>query len=127
MTLILSVIVASFAAFCLWLTVRIVNRRERWAKWTAAGMLIAIGVGYPLAFGPVCRYFSTVPISDDTPPDWLMLLYAPCGRLVHGGPEIIRAPFVQYLTLWIPEHSLYRNCFIVPIDASSFALIKKAE
>jgi hypothetical protein len=27
------------SAFCVWLAVRIVNRRERWAIWTLAGLL----------------------------------------------------------------------------------------
>jgi hypothetical protein len=48
MSIVLSVLaVASvaFAAFCIWLGVRIVNRKERWAKWTLAGALI---VGCPL-------------------------------------------------------------------------------
>ncbi len=40
-----------FAAFCVWLTVRIVNRRERWAKRLAWG-LIAISAIYPLSSGP---------------------------------------------------------------------------
>src|SRR5262245_39771496 len=34
MTLLLPTLAASFAAFCVWLTLRIVNRKERWAKWT---------------------------------------------------------------------------------------------
>jgi hypothetical protein len=32
----------AFAAFCVWLTVRIVNRRERWAIWTAAGLVVVL-------------------------------------------------------------------------------------
>jgi hypothetical protein len=32
MVLVLSIFGVSFAAFCVWLTVRIVNRKERWAK-----------------------------------------------------------------------------------------------
>jgi len=32
---------AVVAAFCVWLTVRIVNRRERWAKWTLAFAIVA--------------------------------------------------------------------------------------
>lgn len=40
---------AAFAAFCVWLTVRILNRREGWAKRTAAGLMIAL-VMYPLSF-----------------------------------------------------------------------------
>ena len=39
MTLFLSTLAVAFAALCVWLTVRIVNRRERWAKWTLAGAI----------------------------------------------------------------------------------------
>ena len=46
MALALSIFGVAFAAFCVWLTVRIVNRRERWAKWTLA---VALIVGCPLA------------------------------------------------------------------------------
>jgi hypothetical protein len=42
----------AFAAFCAWLGVRIVNRRERWAKWTAVGLGVLLV--YPLSFGPAC-------------------------------------------------------------------------
>ena len=45
MELLLCLAVA-FAAFCVWLTVRIVNRRERWAKWTAAATLLMAAIGY---------------------------------------------------------------------------------
>ena len=41
MTILLPAQGTAFAAFCVWLTVRIVNRRERWAKWTLAGAFIA--------------------------------------------------------------------------------------
>ena len=34
MTIILPALAATFAALCVRLTVRVVNRRERWAKWT---------------------------------------------------------------------------------------------
>ncbi len=47
------VVGAAFVATCIWLGVRIVNRRERWAKWT-----LATGVGVPVlyvaSFGPAC-------------------------------------------------------------------------
>jgi hypothetical protein len=52
MDVVLPALGVAFAAFCLWLTVRIVNRRERWAKWTAAGL--AIVLAYPISFGPAC-------------------------------------------------------------------------
>jgi H+/Cl- antiporter ClcA len=40
MAIALSIVGIAFAAFCVWLTVRIVNRRERWAKWTLAAVLL---------------------------------------------------------------------------------------
>lgn len=42
----------AFAALCVWLSVRFVNRRERWVKWTAAGLVFALF--YPLSLGPAC-------------------------------------------------------------------------
>ncbi|HLJ11838.1 MAG TPA: hypothetical protein VKU82_11650 [Planctomycetaceae bacterium] len=40
------------AAFCIWLTVRVVNRRERWAKRVA--VIAATGLAYPLSFWVAC-------------------------------------------------------------------------
>ena len=50
-TIILPTLAVAFAAFCVWLIVRIVNRRERWAKWTLAATL-AVPVLYVASFGP---------------------------------------------------------------------------
>ncbi|HEY3964685.1 MAG TPA: hypothetical protein VGM05_09065 [Planctomycetaceae bacterium] len=36
----------AFAAFCVWLTVRIVDRREKWAK----RMAVDLAVGLPLLY-----------------------------------------------------------------------------
>jgi cytochrome bd-type quinol oxidase subunit 2 len=47
----LLVLSVAFAAFCIWLTVRIVNRRERWAKWTLAAVVIAPAL-YVMSDGP---------------------------------------------------------------------------
>lgn len=52
-TIVLPALSVAFAAFCIWLIVQIVNRRARWAKWTAVG-LIAIPMLYGLSFGPAC-------------------------------------------------------------------------
>src|SRR5260221_436734 len=51
MIIVMPALAVAFAAFCVWLTVRTVNRRERWATWTALGLLIVL-VGYPLSIGP---------------------------------------------------------------------------
>ena len=53
MTILLPILAVAFAAFCIWLTVRIVNRRERWAKWTLAAV-IGAPVLYVASFGPAC-------------------------------------------------------------------------
>jgi hypothetical protein len=55
MAIVLSAVV--FAALCVWLTVRIVNRKERWAKWTLAATLAA-PVLYVASFGPACWIYS---------------------------------------------------------------------
>ncbi len=49
----LSIIGIAFAAVCAWLTVRIVNRRERSAKRTLAAV-VGIPVLYVASFGPTC-------------------------------------------------------------------------
>lgn len=57
--LLLGALGAAFAAFCIWLTVRIFNRRECWAKRTAAGLMIG-SMMYPLSFPIVgIVWFST--------------------------------------------------------------------
>jgi hypothetical protein len=42
----------AYASVCVWLSVRIVNRRELWAKWTMAATL-ALTASYPLSMGPL--------------------------------------------------------------------------
>ena len=49
MTIHLSTLAIAFAAFCVWLTVRIVNRRELWAIAVAA--ISAVAVLYAAVFG----------------------------------------------------------------------------
>jgi hypothetical protein len=53
MTIILLALAVTFAAFVVWLVVRFVNRRERWAKWS---LILAVGlpVAYVASFGPAC-------------------------------------------------------------------------
>ncbi len=50
------VVGVAFAALCIWLTVRIINRGERWAKWTAVA-LACVPILYGLSFGPACWWF----------------------------------------------------------------------
>ncbi len=50
MDIALLVLAVAFAAACVWLVVRIVNRRERWAKRTLAAVLVALAM-YLASFG----------------------------------------------------------------------------
>jgi len=56
MAILIPALGVAFAAFCVWLTVRIVNRRERWAKWTL-GAVVGLPLLYVASFGPACWWF----------------------------------------------------------------------
>ncbi len=53
MNMALLIVAVAFAAFCIWLGVRIFNRREKWAKRTAVATVMVM-ILYPLSFGPAC-------------------------------------------------------------------------
>lgn len=56
MTIVLAAIATAFAAICIWFTMRTINRRERWAKWTLV-TVASLPVLYVSSFGP-CRRVS---------------------------------------------------------------------
>src|SRR5579872_2072519 len=72
MSIILTALAAAFAAFCVWLTVRIVNRRERWAKRTLAAV-VGVPVLYVESFGPACGLVQR----NMLPPALLTSVYTP--------------------------------------------------
>jgi hypothetical protein len=53
MMLALLVTAVAFGAFSIWITVRIINRRGRWAKWVL-GVMLALPLLYVAGFGPAC-------------------------------------------------------------------------
>ncbi len=86
-TIVLPAVGMALAAFCIWLAVRIINRRERWAKWLAAGlMLLAL---YPLSFGPAC--WLTSQSQPPFVPPRFMYVYWPLGNLVEDGSAVAPA------------------------------------
>jgi hypothetical protein len=89
----------TFAAFCLWLTVRIVNRRERWAKWTLAGTVIGVPVLYVASFGPACWIYSRT----DCPS--LSAAYFPIGWVISEAGRHIDIQFVKYAVVGMPRGS----------------------
>lgn len=108
MSIILPVLAVAFAAFAVWLFVRIVNRRERWAKWTA--LAIGLPMLYLLGIGPVARF-----ARDSWPGNWrceaYRIGYYPVLRLceldydyevpetINGGGAFHNA-ILGYLTFW---------------------------
>ncbi len=91
MSILLPILAITFAAFCVWLTVRIVNRRERWAKWTVAGT-IGLPVLYVLSFGPVCWITST----SHPRTMWVETLYRPITMMFEWGSSPISNAFRWY-------------------------------
>jgi len=96
MEMILTVLSVAFAALCVWLTVRTVNRRERWAKRMLAALLVGTPVLYVASFGPAIWLTKL-----DSP--WApqtAAIYWPLGRALVNAPEVIREPLGWYAGLF---------------------------
>jgi hypothetical protein len=96
MSIVLPVLAVTFAACCVWLGVRIFNRRERWAKWTLAAV-VCTPMLYVASFGPACwlsparRY----PLLDQ-PQKVAPRIYQPLGLLIVHGPAPIADALIRY-------------------------------
>jgi hypothetical protein len=117
MSILVPALAVAFAAFCVWLAVRIVNRRERWAKWTLVGTITGLPLLYVLSFGPACWWF-TIPsgqsgnfpgTNDPLPPVRAHAMYWPIGWVAVNGPQPLERVLAWYATL--------RHQVLVPTDA----------
>lgn len=95
---IFAVLGVTSTAFCIWLTVRIVNRRERWAKRTAVAIVVlAI---YPLSFGPASclanRYYSLYPA--------FVAIYWPIGWVAVHSPRPVNVAIRRYAKIGRSGH-----------------------
>ena len=99
--LILPALGVAFAAFCVWLGVRVVNRRERWAKWTGVALLVAL-MGYPLSFGPA--YWMCTDARGRVRKDWtgdaFLNVYAPIIAAYHNCTPLLSDSIGWYLAIW---------------------------
>jgi hypothetical protein len=78
--------------------VRIVNRRERWAKWTLLGAVVGAPVLYVLSFGPACWLFSpTVPLDSLV----ASVMNSVTGRTYSG---CAHAPDIYWPLGWAVDH-----------------------
>jgi hypothetical protein len=102
MTILVPALAVAFVAVCVWLTVRVVNRRERRAKWTLA-VLIGLPVVYVLSFGPVC-WITTRPRLRDFPPQvhWATRIFWPVGRVL-GDESQAMAAIRWWSLLGVPD------------------------
>src|SRR6185369_425653 len=97
MTILLPALAVAFAAFCVWLTVRVVNRRERWAKRTLA-VTLSLPLLYVLSFGPACWLFSsTVPLDSLV----ASVMSSVTGRTYSG---CAHAPDIYWPLGWAVDH-----------------------
>lgn len=100
----------AFAAFCIWLAVRIVNRRERWAKWALIAV-ISPPVLYIASFGPVCWWASTNRMPGSAM-NAAMTIYQPLIQIALSGDGVfgqaliwwasLRGDVTGALLLWVP-------------------------
>jgi len=98
--IILPALSVAFAACCVWLTVRIVNRRERWAKWTLAAVL-GVPLLYVVSLAPLFMLEAQVPIESNSPIADTCRMYAIPARLAYQeGAQLFRDAFDWYRDLF---------------------------
>jgi hypothetical protein len=101
MTILLPTLAVAYAAFCIWLTVRIVNRRERSVKWTLVARVVGPPVLYVLSFGPACWLAAQIePIEGE--PNTLAVLatvYRPVISLTRSESNPASSMTMQYARL----------------------------
>jgi hypothetical protein len=94
MEILVSVLGMTVAAFSIWLAVRIINRKERWAKWTAA-ILALVVVAYPLSSGPadwlLLHGYTSEPVNKV-----LRVFYAPSGWFIRNSPKPVQDVYLKY-------------------------------
>ena len=97
MALALPIFGVAFASTCVWLTVRVINRRERWAKWTAVVVIIA--TAYPLSFGPA--FWSCSDNRGRVRQDWVgsVFLYA-YRPIIYLYRQVPTGMFDRYMGFW---------------------------
>ena len=97
----------SVAAFGIWLTVRIINRRERWARRTAAALVVVLVV-YPLSFGPAVWLFVHVLPKSSLPV--LHVLYTPL-QPIFDHSQTFRNLAFRYQDCWVNQDELQKKVF----------------
>jgi len=94
-----------FMAVLIWLTVRVINRRERWAKWSLAATL-SMPMLYLASWPPVARlsaWLDSHGLLPDAMQGVMAIVYYPAGFTVNGNPPAwLRDAMIWYLGIWSP-------------------------
>jgi hypothetical protein len=105
MSIVLPALAVAFAAFCVWLTVRIVNRRERWAKWTLTAVLAVAFLGPPVSYPWAKGVLMTSPRAETMTE--LITLCSLFERGLFSCPDFIGQAYLPYyvwcLETWIGQ------------------------
>jgi prepilin signal peptidase PulO-like enzyme (type II secretory pathway) len=101
MAAVLSIFGVIFAAFCVWLAVRIINRREHWAKRSLA-TAIGLPVLYVASFGPACAFVDRRMLPRST----LNTVFSPCVFLVTDEPKPLGNALSAWAAMCGDEHAL---------------------
>jgi len=98
MAVALSIFGVVFAAFCVWLGVRVYNRRERWAKRTLAA-IIGPPLLYLLSTGPLIwlSMQDRLPDGVQKPTEWYLW---PLFCAIIDSPPILQVPLLWWIMLW---------------------------
>jgi uncharacterized membrane protein YidH (DUF202 family) len=100
MAIALTVFGVAFAAFCVWLTVRIGNRKERWAKRTLAAAL-GVPLLYVASLAPLFWLDAQVHIDSNSPVADACRIYAIPAKIVYeDGPQQFRDALDWYRDLF---------------------------
>ena len=96
------VVGVAFAALCIWLIVRVINRRGRLAKWSLA-IVVASPVLYVASFRPVC-WMTARPRLRDFPAQihWTTRIFWPIGRDL-GSDSTVVAAIRWWATFAVPD------------------------
>lgn len=109
MTSLLELVGVALAAFCVWLTVRIIARQEIWAKRTAVGIVAGLPVAYILGFGVACRAIA-VPLGGTVKPVPIMDIYLPIGAVAADRDTKAASAIRWYMRIWTPP----QGCVLIP-------------
>jgi len=105
MNILIAAVAAAVAAICIWLTVRIVNRRERWAKRTLTAF-VGLPVLYVLSFGPACWISSRLQPSGKV----VSAIYWPIIGIMWQGPYVVQRVLMEYVEFGAPRgHAIDPN------------------